>query len=153
MSVPLGLVETVTDYNKQICWPRAQTSRRQAHSATVPGQEQPLDHLRCPPTNRECVYIHVQTHTHMHKGKSAFSTDCLSMQPILVPFFFYRRGKWPAAQQKKKVKVGFNSTLIFINRGIFCLEKIHPHSTARKLIKRKEKEKREKCLSLQISGF
>lgn len=104
-------------------------------------------------TENVFTYTCKRTHTHMHKGKSAFSTDCLSMQPILVPFFFTGGENGQQPSRKKKVKVGFNSTLIFINRGIFCLEKIHPHSTARKLIKRKEKEKREKCLSLQISGF
>lgn len=78
-------METVTGYNKQICWPHAQTSRRQALSATVPGQDQFLAHLRLSPTHILCVYTHIQPlqHTQTHPPAFFHNQTCNQFTQLL----------------------------------------------------------------------
>lgn len=104
-------METVTAYNKQICWPHAQTSRRQALSATVPGHDWFLAHPRCP--RQTYVFIHKPTispskhinnpwsSSHEKKKKKDGNYFCFFL------FFFLlsrEKGGLPTAWQKKHKK-------------------------------------------------
>lgn len=98
VSLPLRLVETVTGYNKQICWPRAQTSRRQAQSPpqsqaqtkSWPAYAVPNTHIMCLRTPHWGTYTLMSAFPTVTNQKymlfHAFSSEALVRWGIAILF-------------------------------------------------------------------